>query len=129
VVELVQSGAIGPVREAHVWVDRTWGRQSPEDAATYHDIVSTQERPKAEQPVPPELDWDLWIGPAPFRPYHNVYFPGPKWYRWWDFGNGTMSDLGSHWNDLALLGAEPRCAADDRGERSAAASGDRSPRR
>ena len=100
VVELVQSGAIGPVREAHVWVDRTWGRQSPEDAATYHDIVSTQERPKAEQPVPPELDWDLWIGPAPFRPYHNVYFPGPKWYRWWDFGNGTMSDLGSHWNDL-----------------------------
>jgi hypothetical protein len=34
------------------------------------------------------------------RPYHSVYFPGPKWYRWWDFGNGTMSDLGSHWNDL-----------------------------
>jgi predicted dehydrogenase len=34
------------------------------------------------------------------RPYHEVYFPGPKWYRWWDFGNGTMSDLGSHWNDL-----------------------------
>jgi predicted dehydrogenase len=100
VVELVQGGAIGPVREAHVWVDRTWGRQSPEDAAAYHDIVSTQERPKEEQPVPPELDWDLWIGPAPFRPYHSVYFPGPKWYRWWDFGNGTMSDLGSHWNDL-----------------------------
>ncbi len=34
------------------------------------------------------------------RPFHEVYFPGPKWYRWWDFGNGTMSDLGSHWNDL-----------------------------
>jgi len=34
------------------------------------------------------------------RPFHSVYFPGPKWYRWWDFGSGTMSDLGSHWNDL-----------------------------
>ncbi len=100
VVELVQSGAIGPVREAHVWVGRTWGRQSPEDAAAFKDIVSVQERPTEEMPVPPELDWDLWIGPAPMRPYHSVYFPGPKWYRWWDFGNGTMSDLGSHWNDL-----------------------------
>jgi hypothetical protein len=40
------------------------------------------------------------LGPAPERPFHEVYFPGPKWYRWWDFGGGTMSDLGSHWNDL-----------------------------
>jgi predicted dehydrogenase len=100
VVELVQSGAIGPVREVHVWVNRTWGRQSAEDAATYKDIVSVLERPAEGEPVPAGLDWDLWIGPAPMRPYHSVYFPGPKWYRWWDFGNGTMSDLGSHWNDL-----------------------------
>jgi len=100
VVELVQGGAIGPVREAHVWVSRTWGRQSPEEAAANHDIVSTQERPATEDPVPPHLDWDLWIGPAPYRPFNEIYFPGPKWYRWWDFGNGTMSDLGSHWNDL-----------------------------
>ncbi len=100
VVELVQSGAIGPVRECHVWVSRTWGLQSPEDAAKYKDIVSVQERPTVEEPVPAGLDWDLWIGPAPMRPYNSVYFPGPKWYRWWDFGNGTMSDLGSHWNDL-----------------------------
>ena len=53
-----------------------------------------------EDPIPEGLDWDLWLGPAPYRPFHNVYFPGPKWYRWWDFGNGTMSDLGSHWIDL-----------------------------
>jgi predicted dehydrogenase len=99
VVELIQSGAIGPVREAHVWVDRTWGWQSPEDAKKY-DRVSTQERPKEAEPVPPELDWDLWIGPAPFRPFNSLYIPGNKWYRWWDFGNGTMSDLGSHYNDL-----------------------------
>jgi predicted dehydrogenase len=100
VVELVQSGAIGPVREVHVWVDRTWGRQSPENAQKYQDVANTQERPTEEHPVPPELDWDLWIGPAPYRPFNSVYVPGNKWYRWWDFGNGTMSDLGSHWNDL-----------------------------
>jgi hypothetical protein len=100
VVELVQSGAVGPIREAHVWVNRTWGRQSPEDAEKYKDVVSVQERPTEEMPVPPELDWDIWLGPAPARPFNTVYFPGPKWYRWWDFGNGTMSDLGSHWNDL-----------------------------
>ncbi|MGB8166108.1 MAG: Gfo/Idh/MocA family oxidoreductase [Chthoniobacteraceae bacterium] len=100
VVELIQSGAIGPVHEVHVWVNRTWGRQSPEDAAKFKDVASTQERPTEADPVPPELDWDLWIGPAPWRPFNKVYFPGNKWYRWWDFGNGTMSDLGSHWNDL-----------------------------
>jgi len=100
VVELIQAGAIGPVREAHVWVGRAWGRQSDEAARRNRDIVSVQERPSDAMPVPSGLDWDLWIGPAPERPFHEVYFPGPKWYRWWDFGNGTMSDLGSHWIDL-----------------------------
>jgi predicted dehydrogenase len=46
------------------------------------------------------VDWDLFLGPAPYRPFNEVYLPGPKWYRWWDFGSGTMSDLGSHWIDL-----------------------------
>ena len=100
VVELIQSGAIGNVTDVHVWVGRAWGWQSPANAKKNRDIVNAQERPKEAQPVPKELDWDLWIGPAPMRPFHKVYFPGPKWYRWWDFGNGTMSDLGSHWNDL-----------------------------
>jgi len=100
VVELVQSGAIGPVRECHVWVGRAWGRQSEADAIKHKDIEFVQERPTAEDPIPEHLNWDLWLGPAPYRPYSNVYFPGPKWYRWWDFGNGTMSDLGSHWIDL-----------------------------
>ncbi len=100
VVELIQSGAIGHVKEAHVWVARAWGRQSAEDAKANKDIVHVMERP-TESMVPPDyLDWNLWLGPAPDRPYHEVYFPGPKWYRWWDFGNGTMSDLGSHWIDL-----------------------------
>ena len=71
-----------------------------EDAAKNKDIVTVLERPTESSPVPPGLDWDLWLGPAPERPYNEVYLPGPKWYRWWDFGNGTMSDLGSHWIDL-----------------------------
>jgi predicted dehydrogenase len=50
--------------------------------------------------VPAHLHWELWLGPAPERPYHPDYFPGPKWYKYWDFGGGTLPDLGSHWNDL-----------------------------
>jgi predicted dehydrogenase len=100
VVELVRSGAIGTVREVHVWVSRAWGWQSRQEAEANKDIVFVQERPKEAMTPPQGLDWDLWIGPAPYRPYHDVYLPGPKWYRWWDFGNGTMSDLGSHWLDL-----------------------------
>ena len=100
VVELVRGGAIGEVSAVRVWVGRAWGLQSPEDAKKHGDIVSVQNRPTEEQTPPPYLDWDLWIGPAPWRPFNEVYFPGPKWYRWWDFGGGTMSDLGSHWNDL-----------------------------
>ncbi len=100
VVELIQAGAIGPVREAHVWVSRAWGRQSQDEARQHHDIVWTEERPRDEAPVPAGLDWDLWLGPAPRRPFSPIYVPGPRWYRWWDFGGGTMSDLGSHWIDL-----------------------------
>lgn len=101
VVELIQTGAIGPVREVHVWVGRAWGWQGSEELAKEHnDIVHVQDRPKGVDPVPAGLDWNLWLGPAPERPFNNVYFPGPKWYRWWEWGNGTMSDLGSHWIDL-----------------------------
>lgn len=100
VVELIQSGSIGPVREAHVWVSRAWGLQSEDASKRNRDRVYVSDRPQEGMTPPSYLDWDLWVGPAPMRPYHEVYFPGPKWYRWWDFGNGTMSDLGSHWNDL-----------------------------
>ena len=101
VVELIQTGAIGPVREAHVWVGRAWGwHGSVSEAQKSDDLVLAQDRPAETSPTPEGLNWDLWLGPAPSRPFHEVYFPGPKWYRWWDFGNGTMSDLGSHWVDL-----------------------------
>jgi predicted dehydrogenase len=113
VVELIQTGAVGPVSEVHVWVSRAWGWQSEEAAARNKDIVSVRERPQSSSPVPAGLDWDLWLGPAPARAFNEVYVPGPQWYRWWDFGNGTMSDLGSHWNDLpfwALKLQTPRSA-------------------
>ena len=100
VVELIQSDAIGPVREAHVWVSRAWGWQTPAEAQANQDIVNVQARPAGSSPVPAGLHWDLFLGPAPARPFHEVYWPGPKWYRWWDFGSGTMSDMGSHLNDL-----------------------------
>jgi len=101
VVELIQSDAIGPVREVHVWVSRAWGWQATrEEAERHNDIVFVQDRPTDAETPPADLDWDLWLGPAPARPFNSVYIPGPKWYRWWDFGNGTMSDLGSHWIDL-----------------------------
>jgi len=101
VVELIQTGAIGAVTEVHVWVGRAWGwHATEEEAKAASDIVFVQNRPATPEPVPATLNWDLWLGPAPARPFNNVYFPGPKWYRWWDFGNGTMSDLGSHWVDL-----------------------------
>jgi len=87
VVELVQCGAIGPVREAHVWC----GRVGPADG----------ERPTEEPPVPENLNWDLWLGPAPWRPYHPRYLPGcMTWEQWWDFGNGCLGDMGSHLIDL-----------------------------
>jgi hypothetical protein len=88
VVELVQSGAIGPVREAHAWCNR----RGPGGGL-----------PQGEQPVPPNLHWDLWLGPAPYRPYHSAYMPGNlTWNRYWDFGNGTLGDMGSHVIDLAF---------------------------
>lgn len=100
VVELIQSGAIGPVKEVHCWVSRAWGWQTKEEAEKNKDIIYTPDTPQKAMPIPDGLDWDLWIGPAPYRDFHEYYFPGPRWYRWWDFGNGTMSDLGSHRNDL-----------------------------
>ena len=108
VKELIQSGAIGPVRDVHVWVSRAWGLQSQEAAARNKDVVFIAERPRVATPIPKTLEWDLWLGPAPKRPFDPAYVPGPKWYRWWDFGNGTMSDLGSHRNDLAFYALDIR---------------------
>jgi predicted dehydrogenase len=102
VVELIQSGAIGPVTEVHTWVSRAWGwHESLEAAKVNNDRFPTIiEAPTTKDPIPKGLHWDLWLGPAPERAFNTAYFPGPKWYRFWDFANGTMSDLGSHSVDL-----------------------------
>jgi hypothetical protein len=104
--EILMTGIIGPVREVHVWADRAWGLQGAASAERFdkphgfYNGVQIVDRFREEMPVPPSLHWDLWLGPAPVRPFHATYLPGPRWYRWWDFGNGTMSDLGSHDNDV-----------------------------
>jgi hypothetical protein len=59
-------------------------------------------------PVPANLDWDLWLGPAPWRPYHFCYFEqrSMSWQNWWDFGNGALGDMGSHIIDLPFWALE-----------------------
>jgi predicted dehydrogenase len=104
--EILDTGVIGPVNEVHVWADRAWGLQDAASAEKFdkphgfYKGMQIVDRLKEEMAVPLDLAWDLWLGPAPQRPYHATYFPGPRWYRWWDFANGTMSDLGSHDNDV-----------------------------
>ena len=84
-VEIVRSGMIGNVRKVDLWSGKNWGGGT---------------RPTDTPPVPDTLDWDLWLGPAPYRPYHPTYLPG-NWRRWWDFGTGTLGDMGCHIIDPA----------------------------
>ncbi len=99
--ELIWAGAIGPVREVHVWSNRPLWPQG-------------MDRPPGQDPVPATLDWDLWIGPAPMRPFKSVWPEGsleikqvaaraskgvyhPWNFRgWWDFGTGALGDMGCH---------------------------------
>ena len=87
--ETVWAGAIGNVREAHVWTDR------PSQGLFNEYWPQGVDRPKDEPPVPEGLAWDLWLGPAPQRPYHPAYLPF-KWRGWWDFGTGALGDIGCH---------------------------------
>ncbi len=80
--EWVQSGVIGPVRQVHVWSDRPIWPQGIE-------------RPADTPPAPPNMDWDLWLGPAPVRPFHPTYHPF-SWRGWYDFGTGAIGDMACH---------------------------------
>jgi predicted dehydrogenase len=90
VVEWVQAGVIGAVKEVDAWTNRPVWPQGVE-----------VERPKETPPVPAGLDWDRWLGPAPYRPYHPTYVPG-TWRAWCDFGTGSLGDLGCHIVDAAF---------------------------
>jgi len=100
-IEAIRAGAIGPVRELHVWTDRAagWWPQGVD-------------RPSETPPVPEGLDWDLWLGVAPERPYHPAYVPF-KWRGWLDFGTGAIGDMGIHNAAMAWVGLKlglPRSA-------------------
>jgi predicted dehydrogenase len=86
--ELLASGVIGPIHELHIWCDHP---------AYPCSLV----RPTDEQKPPEGMDWDLWLGPAPHRPYHSAYHP-TYWRPWWDFGSGTVGDMACHTLHIAF---------------------------
>lgn len=100
--ELLEAGAIGPVREVHLWTDRPiWPQAVERPLEMYH--------------VPEHLNWDLWLGPAEERPYHPDYAPF-SWRGWHAFGTGALGDMGCHFMDGAFwalqLGAPTRIVAE-----------------
>ena len=78
--EYIWSGVIGKVTETHSWTDRANGGEGP--------------RPPSK-PVPVGLHWDEWIGPAPYRDFHEDLHPH-EWHGWYDFGNGSIGNMGCH---------------------------------
>ncbi len=101
-VELIRRGAIGAVDKVHVWCSRT-----PEGGSYL----------PAAEPVPSHINWDLWLGPAPFHPFNPGYLGGClAWNRFWDFGSGQIGDMGSHMMDMAYwaldLGLPTTCKAE-----------------
>ena len=80
-VKLVQSGVIGKIRETHSWSNKTWGYEGPDPEPT---------------PVPENLQWDLWLGTAPERPFAQGHFHPGNWRKWYDYGCGTMGDMAIH---------------------------------
>ncbi|MGQ9454830.1 MAG: Gfo/Idh/MocA family protein [Armatimonadota bacterium] len=93
-VEVIRSGAIGQVYEVAVWSNRPVWPQGIE-------------RPKERPPVPPHLHWDLWLGPAPARPYHPCYEPF-NWRGWIDFGTGALGDMGCHTLNMPFMALDLR---------------------
>lgn len=80
--EILNTGILGDIRELHIWTD--------------HPIYPCSLVRPTKQVSPPDgMDWDMWIGPAPFRPYHSAYHP-ENWRPWWDFGSGTVGDMACH---------------------------------
>lgn len=82
----IQQGMIGDVHTVHCWTNRpVWPQGVP--------------TPTTKMPVPKEVDWDLWLGTAPYRDYHEAYMPF-RWRGWWDYGTGALGDMGCHIMDV-----------------------------
>jgi predicted dehydrogenase len=92
VKEWIQAGVIGKVREVHVWTNRPIWPQN-------------LQRPTEVDPIPEMLDWNLWLGTAPMRPYNKCYEPF-KWRGWWDFGCGALGDMACHTMDASFWGLD-----------------------
>jgi predicted dehydrogenase len=90
---LLKTGFLGKVSEVHVWTNRPIWAQGGN-------------RP-GEAPVPANLKWDLWLGPAPVRPYANGYHPF-SWRGWWDFGTGALGDMACHTVNMPFMGLNLR---------------------
>jgi len=91
----IKDGLLGEVKEVHVWTDRPIWPQGGE-------------RPAGE-PVPSTLNWELWIGPAPMRPYHGAQTYHPfGWRGWWDFGTGALGDMACHTCNLPFMALNMR---------------------
>jgi len=89
-VESIQAGAIGNVTEAHIWTNRPVWPQG-------------KSRPAGSDAIPENLDWDLWIGTAPMRPYKEKCYHPFSWRGWWDFGTGALGDMGCHTANMAFM--------------------------
>jgi predicted dehydrogenase len=92
-IEMIRAGAIGAVREVHVWTNRPIWPQAPMITA----------RPRESSPVPNGIHWYLFLGPAPDRPYHKATYHPFAWRGWWDFGTGALGDMACHTANLPFL--------------------------
>ena len=92
--EWIRAGVIGEVNEVHAWSDRA-GKLWKQGLG----------RPKGTPDTPKTLDWDLWLGPRPDRPYNPAYAP-QNWRGWWDFGTGALGDMGCHILDHPIWALE-----------------------
>jgi len=93
---LVRAGAVGKVKEVHVWTNRAgrWWKQGID-------------RPTDTPAVPKHVHWDLFLGPAPKRPYHPAYHPF-AWRGWWDFGTGALGDMACHTMNMPFMALDLR---------------------
>jgi predicted dehydrogenase len=89
----IRAGALGTVKEVHVWTNRPIWPQGIDRSP--------------EKPVPPNLNWDLWLGPAPVRPFGDNYHPF-AWRGWWDFGTGALGDMACHTVNMPFMGLDLR---------------------
>ena len=115
-VETIRSGAIGAVKETHTWCWCTWN----------FGYGGDDNRPPSK-PAPAQLHWDEWIGPAPYRDYHDGLHP-VAWRGWRDFGTGNLGDFGNHLLDGVFWALDPGHAASVEALQQIGGSNDRFPR-